>query len=179
MRRHRFGRISLKQQKGSASDKEATGSKTNVIRILEQNGIEHDSYFYGNGEPASGTEVADMLGEDPDMVFKTLVTQGHSGEHYVFMVPVRCELDLKKAASAVGEKSIAMIKAKELLPLTGYVHGGCSPIGMKKQFRTVADETATLFDVIMFSGGRIGCQVKMSPSDLEKLIPLTYSDITV
>ena len=168
----------MKQQKGSASDREAAGSKTNVIRILEQNGIEHDSYFYGNGEPASGTEVADMLGEDPDMVFKTLVTQGHSGEHYVFMVPVRCELDLKKAASAVGEKSIAMIKAKELLPLTGYVHGGCSPIGMKKQFRTVADETATLFDRIYVSAGLRGRQLILAPDDLRAFIDAKYADLT-
>lgn len=169
----------MKQRKGSASETGAEHNKTNVMRILEQNGIAHESYFYGNGEAASGTEVAELLGEDPDRVFKTLVTAGHSGEHYVFMVPVRCELDLKKAASSVGEKSIAMIKARELLPLTGYVHGGCSPIGMKKQFRTVADETATLFDRILFSGGRIGCQVEMSPEDLERLIPLEYSDITV
>ena len=166
----------MKQRREDASDRDR---KTNVMRILEQNGIEHDSLFYGNGEAASGTEVAEILGEDPDRVFKTLVTVGHSGEHYVFMVPVRCELDLRKAASAVGEKSVAMIKAKELLPLTGYIHGGCSPIGMKKQFRTVADETATLFDRILFSGGRIGCQVEMSPSDLEGMIPLTFSDITV
>ena len=169
----------MKQQRGSGSEKSSSQNKTNVMRILEQNGITHRSYFYGDGEAASGTEVAEMLGEDPDRVFKTLVTAGHSGEHYVFMVPVRCELDLKKGAAAVGEKSIAMIRAKELLPLTGYVHGGCSPIGMKKQFRTVADETATLFDSILFSGGRIGCQVEMSAGDLEKLIPLTYADITV
>ena len=162
----------MKQSKSGDSE------KTNVIRILESRGIEYRSFFYGNGEAASGTKVAELLGEDPDRVFKTLVTVGHSGEHYVFMVPVRCGLDLRKAAVAVGEKNIAMIKEKELLPLTGYVHGGCSPIGMKKQFKTVIDETAELFDRILFSGGRIGCQVEVAPSDLEALVPLTYCDIT-
>ena len=169
----------MKQHRDGASDRNRSAEKTNVIRILEQRGADYRSFFYGDGEAVSGEEVAKILGEDPDKVFKTLVTVGHSGEHYVFMVPVRNELDLRKAAACVGEKNIAMIKAKELLPLTGYVHGGCSPIGMKKQFRTVIDETAELFDAILFSGGRIGCQVEMSPSDLEKLIPLTYSDITV
>ncbi len=162
----------MKQSKSGDSE------KTNVIRILESRGIEYRSFFYGNGEAASGTEVAELLGEDPDRVFKTRVTVGHSGDHYVFMVPVRCGLDLRKAAAAVGEKNIAMIKEKELLPLTGYVHGGCSPIGMKKQFKTVIDETAELFDRILFSGGRIGCQVEVAPSDLETLVPLTYCDIT-
>ncbi len=153
--------------------------KTNVMRILEQKGIQFKSYTYGNGEPMSGTDVAALLGQDPDRVFKTLVTQGHSGTHYVFMVPVAEELDLRKAASAVDEKSIAMIKSKELLPLTGYVHGGCSPIGMKKQFMTVIDETAQLFDSIMFSAGKIGFQVDVAPPDLESVVPLRYEDITV
>ena len=125
----------------------------------------------------SGTEVAEKLGEDPDRVFKTLVTCAKSGTHYVFMVPVACELDLKKAAAAVGEKTVAMIKSKELLPLTGYVHGGCSPIGMKTQFHTTSDETAQLYDTIFFSGGRIGCQVELSPDDLDALVGLTYADI--
>ena len=104
-------------------------------------------------------EVAHLLDEDPDRVFKTLVTVGKSEEHYVFMVPVAEELDLRKAACAVGEKSIHMIRSRELLPLTGYVHGGCSPVGMKKQFTTVIDETAQLFDQIIFSAGRIGSQI--------------------
>lgn len=167
----------MKQRKNGDSDARNT-EKTNVIRILEQRGADFGSFFYGDGEAASGTEVAELLGEDPDRVFKTLVTSGSSGEHYVFMVPVRCELDLKKAAASVGEKSIAMIKARELLPLTGYVHGGCSPIGMKKQFRTVIDETAVLFEKILFSGGRIGCQVELSPAELGEIVPLEYSDIT-
>jgi len=164
----------LKQQKNSAPE----GTKTNVIRLLEQKELPFESFFYGTGEAVSGTEVAEILGEDPDSVFKTLVTVGKSGEHYVFMVPVRCELDLRKAASAAGEKNIEMIKSRELLPLTGYVHGGCSPIGMKKQFGTFIDETAVLFDRILFSGGRIGCQVAMSPMDLEKAVPIKYADIT-
>ncbi|MDO4841504.1 MAG: aminoacyl-tRNA deacylase, partial [Phoenicibacter congonensis] len=120
-----------------------------------------------------------FLGEDPDSVFKTLVTVGKSGEHYVFMVPVACELDLKKAANAVGEKSIAMIKSKELLPLTGYIHGGCSPIGMKKQFTTTIDETAELYDKILFSGGKLGCQIEATLADLQKVTPVKLADITV
>ena len=127
----------------------------------------------------TANDVATTLGEDPDRVFKTLVTQAKSGQHYVFMVPVACELDLKKAAAVVGEKAIAMIKARDLLPLTGYVHGGCSPIGMKTAFPTAIDETAQLYDTIMFSGGRIGCQVEMAPDDLASLIDLTFADITV
>ena len=150
--------------------------KTNVMRLLDQHKIEYASYFYDGGA-LSGAEVARSLGESPDCVFKTLVTQAGSGEHYVFLVPVARELNLKKAAKAVGEKSIAMIKSKDLLPLTGYVHGGCSPIGMKKQFVTVIDETAELFDKILFSAGKIGAQVEVDPKDLEKIIAFTYADI--
>lgn len=127
----------------------------------------------------TGVEIARAQGEDPDAVFKTLVTQGKSGEHYVFLVPVASELDLKKAAAAAGEKAVAMIKARELLPLTGYVHGGCSPLGMKKTFATFIDETAQLFDEIYFSGGKIGCQIRMDPDDLGCLVPFTYADLTV
>ena len=119
-----------------------------------------------------------MLGLDPDRVFKTLVTQGKSGQHRVFMIPVACELDLKKAALASGEKAVSMIKSKELLPLTGYVHGGCSPIGMKKSFPTYIDETAELHDTIIFSGGRIGCQLEMAPKDLQSAVPLSFADLT-
>lgn len=159
--------------------KKAKESKTNAIREVEAAGVPCEvRTFECEGAP-SGVEVADMLGLDADRVFKTLVTVGKSGEHYVFMVPVAEELDLKRAAKAVGEKAVEMIKSRELLPLTGYVHGGCSPIGMKKQFPTVADETAQLFDTICFSGGRIGCQLEMSPDDLVKLVPLKFADITV
>lgn len=156
-------------------------SKTNAIREVEAAGLPCKvRIFECEEDPApSGVEVAKMLDLDANRVFKTLVTIGKSGEHFVFMIPVAEELDLKRAAKAVGEKSIEMIKSRELLPLTGYVHGGCSPIGMRKQFRTVADETAQLFDTIYFSGGRIGCQLEMAPADLETMIPLEFADITV
>lgn len=152
--------------------------KTNALREIEAAGIEHRSILFECEEALSGIDVAARLGEDPDHLFKTLVTVAKSGQHYVFMVPVACELDLKKAAVAVGEKAITMIKARDLLPLTGYVHGGCSPVGMKTHFPTTIDETAQLYDTIMFSGGRIGCQVEMSPDDLGRLIDLRYADIT-
>ncbi len=155
--------------------------KTNAQREVEAAGFA--ASYHGidveDGFSFTGTQLAEILGEDPDRVFKTLVTQGKSGEHYVFMIPVACELDLKKAATVVGEKSVAMIKAKELLPLTGYVHGGCSPLGMKKAFPTAIDETAALYDTICFSAGRVGHQIEMSPSDLAKLIDLTFADLTV
>ena len=152
--------------------------KTNALREIEAAGIEHRAITFECPEALAGVEVAQILGEDPDCVFKTLVTQAKSGEHYVFMVPVACELDLKKAACVVGEKAVSMIKSRELLPLTGYVHGGCSPVGMKSSFRTVIDETAQLYETIFFSGGRIGCQVEMAPDDLAGLIGLTFADIT-
>ena len=151
--------------------------KTNVMRILEQRGIQFKSYTYGNGEPMSGTDVAALLGQDPDRVFKTLVTQGHSGTHYVFMVPVAEELDLRKAASAVGEKSIAMIKSRELLPLTGYVHGGCSPIGMKKAFPTWIHESAAEADIICVSAGRVGAQIELKTDDLCRAAACRLADL--
>lgn len=159
--------------------KKAKESKTNAIREVEAAGVPCEVRTFECEEALSGVEVADMLGLDPDRVFKTLVTVGRSGEHYVFMVPVAEELDLKRAAKAVEEKAVEMIKSRELLPLTGYVHGGCSPIGMKKQFPAVIDETAQLFDAICFSGGRIGCQLEMASDDLANLIPLEFADITV
>ena len=153
--------------------------KTNVMRILDQKRIDYVSYSYDSSEALSGTEVAAVLGKDPDRVFKTLVTAGRSGEHYVFVIPVAQELDLKKAASAVSEKSIEMVKSKELLPLTGYIHGGCSPIGMKKCFTTTIDETAILFDTIIFSAGKIGHQVEVTLDQLEEVIPFSLADLTV
>ena len=153
-------------------------AKTNALRELDAAGIPHQCHFLEVDEALSGVQAAQRLGLAPEGVFKTLVTQGRSGEHYVFMVPVAEELDLKKAAAAVGEKAIAMSPSRELLPLTGYVHGGCSPIGMRKQLRTVIDETAQLFDRITFSGGRIGCHVTLAPSDLAALIPLGQADLT-
>ncbi len=149
------------------------------MRVLEQHRISYTPHTYGDGTTAlSGTEVAEILGEDPFNVFKTLVTAGRSGQHYVFVIPVCCELDLKKAAAAVGEKSIEMIRSKELLPLTGYIHGGCSPIGMKKQFPTVVDISARDLPKMFFSGGRIGFQVEVSPADLAAVIPVRYVDLT-
>ena len=151
--------------------------KTNVMRILDIKGIEYRSFCYADTGIVAGTEVADFLKEDPQCVFKTLVTRGSSNSYYVFAVPVSGELNLKKAALAVGEKSISMIKSKELLPLTGYVHGGCSPVGMKKQFVTVFDISAGNFDRIYFSAGKIGYQVQVALKDIEKIIPLRLADI--
>lgn len=153
--------------------------KTNALRELDAARVPYEARFFTCPEALSGVEVANLLGLDPDRVFKTLVTQAKSGGHYVFMIPVACELDLKKAAAAVGEKAVAMLPARELLPLTGYVHGGCSPIGMKKRFPTFVDETAQLFDTIHFSGGKVGCQIRMNPDDLARLIPFQYADLTV
>ena len=153
--------------------------KTNAMRVLEATGTPYRARFFDCPEALSGVEVARILELDPDTVFKTLVTQGKSGEHYVFMIPVACELDLKKAAAVVGEKAVAMIRSRELLPLTGYVHGGCSPLGMKKAFPTAIDETADLFERIAFSGGRLGCQVEMAPDDLARIVPLVRADLTV
>ena len=152
--------------------------KTNVMRVLDQKKIPYKEYFYGDTGAVSGVDVAAALGEDPERAFKTLVTAGKTKQHYVFMIPVAEELDLKKGAKAVGEKSIEMIPQKELLPLTGYVHGGCSPIGMKKQFRTVIDASAERFESIMFSGGKIGYQVEVSLSGLSKVVRYTFCDVT-
>ena len=152
--------------------------KTNVMRILDQKKINYNSYDYTETNAVSGMEVATSLNEDPNKVFKTLVTVAKSKINYVFVVPVNKELDLKKAAKAVGEKSIEMIKSKELLPLTGYIHGGCSPIGMKKQFKTVIDKSATNFETFIFSGGKIGYQVEVTLDDLKKVIDYSLEDIT-
>lgn len=159
-----------------AKDKE---HKTNAIREMEAAGADFEARYFDCPEALSGVEVARLLDQDQDRVFKTLVTAGKSGDHFVFMIPVACELDLKKAARAVGEKSIAMIKSRELLPLTGYIHGGCSPVGMKKLFRTTIDETAELHDRIMFSGGRIGCQIETPLSELRRVVPVEVADLTV
>ena len=152
--------------------------KTNVMRKLDQLKIAHKEHFLGDDKNAiSGTEVAKILNEDEDKVFKTLVTVAKSNNHYVFMVPVAKELDLKKAAAAVGEKNLEMLHPKDLLPLTGYVHGGCSPIGMKKQFKTVIHNTAASFDTIYFSAGKIGYQVELPLDSLKKVIRIIEADI--
>ena len=153
-------------------------NKTNVMRILEQKRIKYKGYTYECTEALSGTEVSSALNENPDHVFKTLVTVGKSNVHYVFMIPVAKELNLKKAAAAAGEKNIEMIKSKDLLPLTGYVHGGCSPIGMKKQFKTVIDESAENFETIIFSGGKIGYQVELSLQDLKSVVDFDLKSLT-
>jgi Cys-tRNA(Pro)/Cys-tRNA(Cys) deacylase len=140
--------------------------KTNVMRVLDGRKISYTSHSYEPDATMSGGEIAAILGEPLEKVFKTLVTQGKSGQYYVFVVPVNAELDLKKAAKACGEKAVSMIKQKELLPLTGYVHGGCSPIGMKKQFRTFIHETASEYDKVFVSAGKVGFQVELSPKDL-------------
>ena len=154
--------------------------KTNVMRVLEQKKIAYTAHSYPHeeGVAVDGVTVAKSMGFDPAQVFKTLVARGASGQYYVFDVPVAESLDLKKAAKAVGEKSIEMLHQKELLPLTGYVHGGCSPIGMKKQFPTVVDQTAAGFPTIIFSAGMIGYQVELPLPALKTVIPLTTADIT-
>ena len=151
--------------------------KTNAIRQFDRKKLEYQMHTYEG--VISGVDVTATLGQEPEKVFKTLVTTGKSGEHYVFMIPVAEELDLKKAAKAVGEKSIAMLPQKELLPLTGYVHGGCSPVGMKKQFRTVLHESAENFDKIFFSGGKIGLQIETAPENLAKLMRISSADLIV
>jgi len=157
--------------------------KTNVMRILDKKKINYESYCYIGTDAISGIEVAKVLNQNPEHVFKTIVTVAKSGEHYVFVLPVESELDFKKCAKAVSEKSIEMLKMKDLLPLTGYVHGGCSPIGMKKQFKTVVHNTAKDFDTIIFSAGKVGYQVELGTtgnkgvSELSKVIPLSVADI--
>lgn len=151
--------------------------KTNVMRLLEQKGIPYTPHDYRASGAVGGTEVAAALGEDPARVFKTLVTVGASGGHYVFVIPVAEELNLKKAAKAVGEKSIAMLPQKELLPLTGYIHGGCSPIGMKKPFPTVLHQSAAERESIYVSAGKVGFQAELAPADLQKMLPMRLADV--
>ena len=153
--------------------------KTNVMRTLEQKKIPYTAHTYPHeeGVAVDGATVARSLGQDPARVFKTLVTRGASGGYYVFDIPVEATLDLKKAAKAVGEKSVAMLHQKELLPLTGYVHGGCSPVGMKKLFPTVFHETALDGEIIMVSAGKIGYQVACRPADLIALVRAKTADV--
>ena len=155
--------------------------KTNVMRVLEQKKVAYTAHTYPHeeGVAVDGITVARSMGQDPECVFKTLVARGASGGYYVFDIPVGDTLDLKKAAKAVGEKSIAMIHQKELLPLTGYVHGGCSPVGMKKQFPTVFHETAVLYDTVCVSAGKIGHQVECDPNALIALLRAKTADVIV
>lgn len=154
--------------------------KTNVMRVLDQKKIPYTPHAYphGDGEAPDGVTVARSLGQDPERVFKTLVTRGASGGYYVFDIPVTDTLDLKKAAKAVGEKSIAMLPQKELLPLTGYVHGGCSPVGMKKPFPTVLDGSVEGLDAIVVSAGKIGAQVELAPAALCALVGGTFAPVS-
>ena len=156
----------------------AEAVKTNVIRIAEKAGVPHTVHEYDPAKGIDGVSVATQLGEDPQAVFKTLVTQGKSRAFYVFVIPVGQTLNLKLAASSCGEKSIEMIPQKILLATTGYIHGGCSPIGMKKAFPTFIDETAQLFDTICVSAGKIGVQIELAPDDLQKLTGAQYAALT-
>ena len=155
--------------------------KTNVMRLLEQKKIPYTAHEYpiDGGEAPDGVTIARTLGQPEEAVFKTLVTRGASGGYYVFDIPVAETLDLKKAARAVGEKSIAMILSRELLPLTGYVHGGCSPLGMKKQFPTVFHETCLLCDTVFVSAGKVGYQVELDPQTLMDLAGADTADLIV
>ena len=154
--------------------------KTNVMRVLDQKKAPYTAHTYPAGNTApDGVTVAQMLGQDPECVFKTLVAKGASGGHYVFDIPVAATLDLKKAAKAVGEKSVAMLPAKELLPLTGYVHGGCSPVGMKKRFPTVFHESCLDYETICVSAGKVGFQVELKTADLIALVGASTADVTM
>ena len=153
-------------------------AKTNAVRIVETAKIDHEVTTYGGTEPLDGVSVAGKLGVDVEYVFKTLVTQGKSGGYFVFVVPAAEELDLKKAARASGEKSIEMIPVKDINTVTGYVRGGCSPVGMKKPYPTFIDETALLCDRIYVSAGRIGSQLHIGPEDLARLVGAQFVDLT-
>ena len=157
--------------------------KTNVLRILDQRKIPYTAHTYNETEDPMdtheyGVHIAEALGQDPERCFKTLVARGASGGVYVYCVPVAESLDLKKAAKAVGEKSIALLPVKEILPVTGYVRGGCSPVGMKKRYPTVLHETARAFDTISISAGKIGVQAELSPADLLGLLGAETAEIT-
>ena len=152
--------------------------KTNVMRILERADVAHQVHLYPTDGALDAVSVAGMLGQEPDRVFKTLVTQGRSRAFYVFVIPGPQTLDLRRAAAACGEKSVEMLPQKLLLPTTGYIHGGCSPLGMKKAFPTFIDETAQLFDTICVSAGKIGAQVELAPDDLCRLAGAQYARLT-
>ncbi len=157
------------------SDKGA--EKTNVMRLLDQAGIPYTPHWY-DPELTAGTEVAAALGQNSECLFKTLVTAAGSGGHYVFVIPADGSLDLKKAARTAGVKSIAMLRQKDLLPLTGYVHGGCSPVGMKKPFPTFIDETALITDAFYCSAGRRGAQIEVDPEALAEYVGASFADLT-
>lgn len=152
--------------------------KTNVMRILEKNKVTYTAHEYPHKKDAvDGVTVAQLMNQDPAKVFKTLVTKGHSGSYFVFVLPVACELDLKKAARSVGEKSVEMIAVKDIMKITGYIRGGCSPLGMKKEYRTTFHITANDIDTIIVSAGKIGYQIELAPSDLIALSKAETADI--
>lgn len=156
----------------------AKESKTNAMRLLDSNKISYTTHSYENKDgKIDGVAVAHKINKDVNQVFKTLVTQGHSKEFYVFVIPVAEELDMKKSSKVAGEKNIEMIHVKDINKITGYIRGGCSPLGMKKTFKTFIQEEAVLFDTIVFSGGKIGAQIEMNPNDLEKVIECSFVDI--
>lgn len=150
--------------------------KTNVMRLLGQKKIPYEAHSY-DSSVTEGTKVAELVGKPQEHTFKTLVTESNTKEHFVFVIPVAESLDLKKAARAVGVKAIAMIKQKDLLPLTGYIHGGCSPVGMKKQFKTVIHKSAESLETFCVSAGKVGYQVEVSPLQLAELVHAQFADI--
>ncbi len=152
--------------------------KTNAMRILEKMGIDYQMHTYDAGDKIDGVSVAEKLGLDARRVYKTLVTVGKSKNYFVFVIPVAAELNLKAAASAVGEKSVEMIHVKDINAVTGYIRGGCSPVGMKKQFKTVLDESAKSLETVVVSGGKIGFQIELSPADLAKAANAEFAEIT-
>ena len=153
--------------------------KTNAMRILDSTGVSYGQLSYESNGFLDGVSVAHKIGKDPAQVFKTLVARGTSRNYYVFIIPVAEELDLKAAAKAVGEKSVEMIKVADITKVTGYIRGGCSPIGMKKTFRTVIDETCYLHDTVIFSAGKIGMQIELPPEDLIRIVPCEVAAVTV
>ena len=154
-------------------------TKTNAVRIVETHGCPYQLHTYPCKEAVDGVTVAGMLGVEAVNVYKTLVTQGKSGAYFVFVVPVEKELDLKKAARSVNEKAVAMIPVKDINKVTGYVRGGCSPVGMKKQYVTRIDESAILLDRIFVSAGRIGQQMELAPDSIVQITEAEYADITM
>lgn len=153
--------------------------KTNAMRILEKEKIAYQMHTYDAGDKIDGISVAEKIGTDPNRVFKTLVTQGRSGEYYVFVIPVAAELRLKQAAAVVGEKSVEMIHVKDINRVTGYIRGGCSPVGMKKQYRTVIDASAENLDTLIVSGGKIGFQIELAPQDLLRAAQAEFGEIAI
>jgi len=156
----------------------AKDHKTNALRELDAAGLAHEALFFEADPSMTGVEIARAQGEEVDAVFKTLVTEGKSGAHYVFLVPVACELDLKKAAAAAGEKAVAMVRSRDLLPLTGYVHGGCSPIGMKKPFPIFFHATAPEYPFIYISAGVRGLQIRIAPTELIAFVRGTVAPVS-